>query len=99
MSLVLHKPTYPCKPISSIRALAAMLNATEEVSKIADAANKMYRTVKPTPGSTRQVFDAKHPLKAVHARIKTIVLSRVSFPSYLTGSLKGRDYKKNADLH
>lgn len=100
MSLVLHKPTYPCKPISSVKALAAMLNATEEeVLKIADAANKMYRTVKLKPGSTRQVFDATRPLKAIHARIKTIVLSRVSFPSYLTGSLKGRDHKKNADLH
>lgn len=100
MSLILRKPVYPAKPISSIKALAATLRVSEqELASIANAANTLYRPVKPKPGSTRQTFDARLPLKPLHARIKSVILSRVVFPDYLTGSLKGRDYKTNASLH
>jgi hypothetical protein len=67
--------------------------------EIAANADGMYRAVKQKPGSTRQVFDANAPLKAIHARIKNVILSQVEFPDYLTGSLKGRDYKSNAEIH
>jgi retron-type reverse transcriptase len=50
-------------------------------------------------GSMRQPFDAHPPLKDVHLRIKKKILSRIIFPDYLTGSLKGKDYKVNAALH
>ena len=100
MSLNLHKPTYPCRPISSVRALAATLRVSElAVCEIASSASTMYRTVKPKPGSTRQTFDANTLLKPLHVKIKNVILSNVVFPSYLTGSLKGRDYKTNASLH
>lgn len=64
---------------------------------LAFRANSLYRSVKLKTG--RQTFDAKAPLKRVHARIKTALLSHVVFPRYLTGSLKGSDYKVNAELH
>lgn len=100
MSLNLQKPIYPFRPISSVRALAATLRVSEQaVLEIAASASAMYRTVKPKPGSTRQTFDANAPLKPLHARIKNAILLKVAFPDYLTGSLKGRDYKTNASLH
>jgi hypothetical protein len=47
----------------------------------------------------RQPFDALEPLKTVHRAIKKKLLSQVSFPKYLTGSLRGTDYRVNASLH
>lgn len=64
---------------------------------LAFQASSLYRSVKLKTG--RQTFDAKAPLKPAHARIKTALLSHVVFPRYLTGSLKGSDYKVNAELH
>jgi hypothetical protein len=64
---------------------------------LASRASRLYRPVKLKTG--RQTFDANHPLKPIHARIKAAMLAHVGFPWYLTGSLKGRDYKVNAELH
>jgi hypothetical protein len=100
MSLNLLKPIYPCRPISSLSALANTLRVSEQsLLEIAASADQMYRKVRPKPGSNRQTFDANPPLKPLHARIKSNILMRVNFPAYLTGSLKGRDYKTNAELH
>ncbi|QSI28834.1 RNA-directed DNA polymerase [Variovorax sp. RKNM96] len=100
MSLNLRKPTYPFRPIGSLAALANTLKVSEsELVHIAKNAGSLYRAVQLKPGSTRQVFDAKPPLKPIHSRIKEFILSEVHFPSYLTGSLKGRDYKANAEIH
>lgn len=68
----------------------------ERISKIA---NRSYRKVPPEIGSTREIFNAKPDLKAIHQKIKTEILQCVQFPSYLTGSIKGRDYLTNAKLH
>ncbi|RYF51323.1 MAG: RNA-directed DNA polymerase [Cytophagaceae bacterium] len=100
MSLFLRKPSYPCKPINSLRSLAAALRVTEdELLSVANIADTLYRKVKLKPGSDRQTFDATPRLKRLHARIKSVILAKVIFPDYLTGSLKGRDYKTNASLH
>lgn len=100
MSLNLRKPSYPCKPISSIKALAATLRVSEkDLTSITNAASTLYRPVKPKLGSNRKTFDARLLLKPLHSRIKSMILSRVVFPDYLTGSLKGCDYKTNASMH
>lgn len=74
----------------------------ETLLKLADSASLRYRLakaiVKPD-GSIRQPFDAHPPLKNIHARLKTRILTKVVFPPYLTGSLKGQDYRANAALH
>lgn len=98
MSLNLDRPTYPHRPIGSVPTLASMLRISErDLVDIAGRAGGMYRAVKLKTG--RQTFDANAPLKPLHARIKTTLLVHVNFPQYLTGSLKGRDYKVNAELH
>lgn len=100
MGLYLNKPSYPCDPIRTVAALARALRMSEaELLRICDRANASWRKVKPEPGSTRETFDAHGPLKALHRKLKNCIFSRVYFPDYLQGSLKGRDYVSNADLH
>lgn len=100
MALYLSKPNYPNKPIRSIPALAKALRLDVAVLVSAAAsANASYRVVPPPPGSTRQTFDALGQLKNIHRRIKEVFLTKVIFPEYLHGSLKGCDYVSNATLH
>lgn len=100
MSLILNKPSYPCRPIRSIAALARVLELTED-ALLAEAAkaNGNYRKVPPKEGSKRETFDARGLLKIIHRRIKNTIFSKVEFPDYLHGSLKGCDYVSNAKLH
>ena len=100
MSLNLHKARYFNKPIRSVATLCELLRLDEQaLRELVAEANMLYRKVKPKPGSKRETFDAFPRLKLVHARIKTEIFERVVFPGYLTGSLKGSDYKKNASKH
>jgi len=98
-----NQPYYNCNPICSLNALAKALNFEESyLVDLSSTANDQYRLakkiVKPD-GSIRQPFDALKPLKEVHRRLKTEIFSKVVFPKYLTGSLKGRDYRVNALMH
>lgn len=100
MDLYLNKPSYCCKPVRSIAALARALKCEKQtLLAVAAKANKSYHTVPLEPGSTRQTFDAMGRLKEIHRRIKTTFFDQVNFPDYLHGSLKGCDYVTNASLH
>ena len=101
MSLHLIKPHYPCEPIKTASKLAAALGIEEAALwELASKANEMYRENPITKsGKTRLTFDAQGDLKVVHDRIKVRIFSRVRFPDYLHGSLKGCDYVTNASLH
>ncbi|WP_126228568.1 reverse transcriptase family protein [Burkholderia ambifaria] len=96
-------PSYDAKPIRLITSLAKALETDEnQLLLLADEANELYRIAKKIrkpDGSLRRTYDALPRLKDIQRRIKFRILDRVTFPSYLTGSLKGRDYKVNAALH
>lgn len=98
-----NSPFYKGTPIRKLTSLAAALGYTlHRIEYVASRANKLYRLAHAEPksdGTIRQTFDAQPLLKDIHSRIKTEILDRVVFPAYLTGSLKGRDYKSNAELH
>lgn len=98
-----NRPFYNGSPIRQLPSLAAALGHTlYRIEYVAPRANSLYRLAHAEPksdGSIRQTYDAKPLLKDIHRQIKTEILDRVSFPLYLTGSLKGRDYKSNAKLH
>lgn len=77
---------------------------TDESSllSLAGRASQLYRIAQEIPkndGSVRHTYDAQKPLKDIHRLIKLEILDHVSFPTYLTGSIRGRDYKTNAALH
>ena len=97
------RPTYPFKPIGSLALLAQTLGVSvEHLQFLAAQANSLYRLAKPIvkpDGSIRQPLDAKPPLKELHRRITERILLRVMYPPYLTGSLKGTEAKKNAEMH
>lgn len=96
-------PRYPHKPISSLEKLSLVLAVPVRLLlQIANVASSRYRLAKPivkADGSLRQTFDAEQPLKRIQQRIKQRILDKVIFPDYLTGSLKGRDARANAELH
>lgn len=96
-------PLFDGKPIRNEISLSKALGCTlHKLRYVADHANGLYRIAQEVPksdGSIRHTFDAFPLLKDIQRRIKTEILDRVVFPCYLTGSIKGRDYKTNAELH
>ncbi|CDL83151.1 reverse transcriptase family protein [Xenorhabdus szentirmaii] len=96
-------PFYRRRRISSLVSLAKALNIpARELSNLACRSDRMYRLASNLPkadGSVRQTWDAYEPLKKIHRSIRRNILDYVTYPSYLTGSLKGCDYKVNASLH
>ncbi len=50
-------------------------------------------------GSKRETYDVKPELKRIHERIKTKFFKAVSYPPFLHGSLKGKDYISNIKEH
>ena len=96
-------PFYSKRRISSMTALSKALNISPiELLNLANRADHMYRlasTITKPDGSTRQTWDAYAPLKKVQRNIRRNILDYVVYPAYLTGSLKGCDFKTNATLH
>ncbi|ELQ6144903.1 RNA-directed DNA polymerase [Cronobacter sakazakii] len=96
-------PFYSKRRISSMAALSKALNVSLiELRNLANRADHMYRlanTITKPDGSVRQTWDAYKPLKKIHRSIRRNILDSVIYPAYLTGSLKGCDYKVNASLH
>lgn len=95
--------SYKATPIRRLASLAEALRTDESrLLSLAGRANQLYRIAQEIPkndGSIRYTYNAQKPLKDIHGLIKSQILDRVSFPTYLTGSIKGRDYKTNATLH
>lgn len=69
------------------------------VSKQASDLYRLAKEIEKPDGTVRQTYDALPLLKDIQRSIKFNILDRVRFPTYLTGSIKGRDYKTNAELH
>lgn len=96
-------PSYLHSSIRSVASLSRVLGyPTSMLQLIGASSSSRYRLAKPIikpDGSMRQPVDALPPLKGIQIRIKERILEKVLFPAYLTGSLKGRDPVRNADLH
>jgi hypothetical protein len=94
-------------PIGTLAALARMLKyPILELQHIASTANQRYRIGKQElkkDGTLRICYDALGPLKSIQARIQCMILNRVTYPTYLQGSIKDpispRGQKANAALH
>jgi hypothetical protein len=99
----LEVPRYTATPIESMAALSRALGVTaEHLAAVAAKASSLYRVadkIEKADGTFRETFDATPVLKDIHRRIKLAILDRVRFPNYLTGSVKGQDYRTNALLH
>jgi Reverse transcriptase (RNA-dependent DNA polymerase) len=101
---ILAKPLkYPNEPVRSLKALAAALRVPiGDLQRMASIANSQYRNAKPVTkadGTIRQTYDAFKELKKIQKAIQRQLLEKVEYPNYLTGSLKGRDARRNAEIH
>ena len=99
----MDRPTYPHRRIQSVQAVCRALGLAEPMLRsITERAPKMYIGPKPKPkknGGVRYVFDTESPLKALLRKINSVFFRKVHFPQYLTGSLAGRDFVANVDIH
>lgn len=100
---VTNTPFYRQRRIGTLQALQIPLGMpASDLLSLSERADSLYRLAKSITkpdGSIRSTYDAREPLKEIHRRIKNQILDHVSFPAYLTGSVKGCDYKTNATLH
>jgi hypothetical protein len=97
----MEKPEYNGRPIATVQALARMLGDTEmRIRKIAENADQLYRhRIIIKNGKPRDVYDATRQLKTLQETINKNILRRVTYPSYLHGGLKGKDYISDCRLH
>ncbi|MFZ7109322.1 reverse transcriptase family protein [Avibacterium avium] len=81
------------------KLLGIELSELENIRKNADNMFFISKVKSKEDGSKRYTFDVKPPLKKIHKKIKIIFLEKVIYPYYLQGSLKGKDYIKDAEIH
>lgn len=103
LGLDMDRPSYPYKPIQTVDSLCLALGIKEtKLRSIARQAERMYIGPKPKSkknGGIRYVFDTRAPLKPLLKKINQIFFRRVNYPNYLTGSLSGRDFVSNVEIH
>lgn len=96
-------PIYKKYPIATVETLALSLGVDyAELCRVHDSSNEYFKVVTEkikSNGSKRVIYDVDPILKAIHSRICNVFLKEIEYPSYLNGSIKGRDYKKNAHIH
>jgi len=96
-------PQYPHEPIASISSLCFALGLTEKELSILRLKSDSYffitKEITKPDKSLRQTFDVKPELKRIHERICSAFLRKISYPSYLQGSIKKRDYLSNCSAH
>lgn len=98
----MQKLNYPKHPIYSIKSLALLLSIDEiYLQQISNNSNSYFQ-LNPQikkDGSKRDCYNLKKPLKDIHKKIKNKITSKVIFPDYIQGSIKGRSNITNARLH
>ena len=96
-------PKYPHDPIQTVQSLCRALGVTEpQLRSVVERTANLYIGPKPKRkknGGIRHVYDTKSPLKPLLKKINSIFFRRVYYPQYLTGSLAGRDFVANVDIH
>lgn len=93
---------YPYKRISSLEALGKVLNCSpKEILKLCKNAECLYSVFYEQKKSNgyRKLVRVNHQLQAVQKKIHLNILKKVIYPTYLIGSISGRDAKTNAQAH
>ncbi len=96
-------PKYSHLSIGSINSLARLLRLPiNRVKYLATNSSDFFRVARieeKKSGGQRITYDAFKCLKDVHRRLKVQIFQRVTYPSYLQGSLKGCSYITNVKNH
>lgn len=96
-------PKYLGDKIGSISDLADTLKVTYEqiclFSCEVDRYYHLHSEVKKADGSVRYIYAVREPFKSFLRSLNKIILRRCDFPDYITGSVKGSDFKANGERH
>lgn len=102
----MKKPIYNSKPISTLDALSKALGINlSQLQKFIDTAEHSYTTFtleKKVNGivvKERILNEPKKNLKDLQKRINQVIFSNVSYPEYLQGGIKGKDFITNSKNH
>ena len=103
----MEEPTYHGKPIASITSLSAALDVPEDILlKFSNTADEYYKQNTPeikANGKKRITYRVDESLKAIQDKIKVRIFQKMTFPSYLQGSIRDienpRDYVTDAKIH
>lgn len=91
------------RPVGSLESLGKMLGCSvAQLKYIASNIDRHYSgpVVVRKPGKKpRNTYPARPRLRQIHDRILDRMLSKVRFPYYLQGGVRGRGYLANARLH
>jgi hypothetical protein len=90
-------------PLVSMRRLERLLDCDREhLSRLANRAGGLYHSVDVYQSKSdkwRHLDCPRKALKDIQARIQRRLLSRVEFPQYMFGSVRGRSTRDNAKIH
>jgi len=97
------KPIFNGTKIASIDSLAAMLGLTKDrLEKVILSIPQSYKTFTIYTGKnkkSRDLFEPKKHLKHLQKKINKEIFENITYPDYLHGGIKGRDYLSNAAAH
>ena len=100
-----EKPRYSLKPVGSLRALGFVTGTSpEQLLKLARQVPTSYRIVKTQEseragGLTKVTYEPKPQLKALQGALNETILSKVQFPAYTSGGVRGYSYRDDCALH
>ncbi|WP_420170508.1 reverse transcriptase family protein [Pseudomonas alloputida] len=100
-----EKPYYRNRPIGSVDALAQCLGVTKQrLLTISENAKNSYteftrESEKNGVKKERILNEPKAGLKAIQKKINREIFEGISYPDYLHGGLKERDYVTNVAMH
>lgn len=99
----LLKPQFSGSRVSSLEALAGLLGVNlgdlEKLAETSDSFYRLHEKAEKPDGSVRYIYSVREPLKSVLKKVNRCFSQRCKYPDYLTGSLPGWSYSKNAALH
>ena len=91
------------RPVGSLEALGRVLGCSvAELKRIASRIDLHYSgpvVVRKRGKKDRLTYPARPRLRQIHDRLMDRLLSRIQFPSYLKGGIRGRGYLANAREH
>lgn len=97
------KPRFNGTSISSLESLSSMLGIDKpRLEWIIKTIPKSYKTFPIKTGrkkKERSISEPKKALKAIQKKINKEIFENVTYPSYLHGGLKEKDYISNATSH
>ncbi|MCF1267339.1 reverse transcriptase family protein [Morganella morganii] len=98
-----NKPIYNNKPIGSLESLSSMLGISKsQLDNIINHVSDSYKSFIKETGrnkKSRELFEPKKTLKQIQKKLNKEIFEGITYPNYLHGGIKNKDYITNAKVH